>query len=115
MIFSRWDAGAGRYDYFEAPGAVGLNDDLPVPRMPAEVGGIGVPSVECGRPLPRTARYVGHGEFAEGLVAKPEYVELGASIAGGGVPNLRDKILWFSLGGVAVAAVWFAQKQGWLR
>lgn len=74
IVYSRWDPAHGTYDYFEADQSPGLNDDLPVPNLPAATE-LGVPSTECGRPLPPGAEYVGTGEWAVGLMAIPAGVE----------------------------------------
>lgn len=79
MIYSRWDPATGQFDYFESTERFGLNDDLPIPKMPPPTK-LGVPSVECGRPMPRDARRVGSGVLAQGSVVPPAAVQLAASI-----------------------------------
>lgn len=74
VTYSRWDPSAGVYDYFEAEQRPGLNDDLPVPKLPKKTK-LGVPSVECGRPLPSGAIEVGSGERAVGFITRPAPVE----------------------------------------
>lgn len=81
MIYSRWDPATGAYDYYESADRIGLNDDLPIPKMPAPTK-LGVPSVECGRPLPRGARHIGSGENARGSIVPPATVQLAASLTG---------------------------------
>jgi hypothetical protein len=79
ITYSRWEPSGGYYDYFEADERPGINDDLPVPSLPPATE-IGVPSTECGRPLPAGAVHVGAGEWAVGLMAFPAGVEqLGAT------------------------------------
>lgn len=73
VTYSRWDPSSGQYDYFEADARPGLNDDLPVPRLPKATE-LGVPSVECGRPLPPGAAHVGSGERPVGLITPPAEV-----------------------------------------
>lgn len=75
MIYSRWDPALGMYDYFDAPWQTpGINDDLPIPNLPPATE-IGVPSTECGRPLPAGAEHVGTGEWAVGLLSVPAHVD----------------------------------------
>lgn len=68
MIYSCFDSHAGLYDYFEDSQQISINADLPVPRLPAATGQIGVPSITAGRPLPSGARHVGKGWHARGIV-----------------------------------------------
>lgn len=69
MLCSVFNATSGLYDYFETGTNVPFNADLPVPRMPAEAGKIGVAAVDAGRPLPSDARFVGRGWTAKGVIA----------------------------------------------
>lgn len=67
MIYSRWRPEKGGYDYFETSERYGLADDLPVPKLPGGTA-IGVSSLLSGR-MPRgSARHVGQGPYAKGLV-----------------------------------------------
>lgn len=109
MMFSRWDPNSGEYDYFQAAGELAaLNDDLPIPKMPPPVSGlgkqIGNPSTECGRPLPAGATHVGTGEFAEGHVTPPVGVKLSGT---NGAPSWRMDVVSFGIGVAAVAGIWF--------
>lgn len=67
LIYSQWRPDGG-YDYFESNETAPLGDDLGVPSLHV-VNGIGVPSVEAGRPLSRAARHVGSGDLARGVIA----------------------------------------------
>jgi hypothetical protein len=66
VIYSRWDPSGGYYDYFEGDERPGINDDLPEPNLPRGTE-IGVPSTDCGRPVPDGAAYLGSGEWAVGI------------------------------------------------
>lgn len=74
ITYSRWEPSGGYYDYFEADQSPGINDDLPVPALPSATE-LGVPSTECGRPVPSGAEYIGAGYEAVGLMAVPAPVE----------------------------------------
>ena len=108
MLYSRFDPVAGHYDYYEAGSPLAaLNDDLPVPAMPRKVAGkghaIGLPSVECGRPIPAGATHVGTGQFAEGHIAPPAGVRLeGTSVTGSWAMDIAS----FIAGAAAVGAIW---------
>jgi hypothetical protein len=107
VIYSRFDPVEGHYDYFDAGGPLAaLNDDLPVPKLPPPVAGkggsIGVPSVECGRPLPSGAVHIGSGLFAEGHITPPSHVRLAGT---GAFPWIAD-IGSFLMGALAVGTVW---------
>jgi len=88
IIWSRWDPSAGLYDYFETEDRPGINDDLPVPRLPAATE-LGVPSTEAGRALPSGAVHIGSGEFLVGLAATPAGVDKLSA-----VPSLSELDGW---------------------
>lgn len=92
VTYSRWDPSSGEYDYFEADARPGRNDDLPTPRMPKATE-LGVPSVECGRPLPPGAMHAGSGERPVGFITRPSRV---GRIAGDPVP---DPSVWLVVAG----------------
>jgi len=105
MIYSRWDPTTGLYDYFESSERVGINDDLPVPSMPSSPSPIGVPSNECGRPLPADAVHVGQGEQARGLIAPPPGVALLESATNG--TRGERAVAWFIAGvGATLGFLW---------
>lgn len=79
LVYSQWQP-TGGYDYFETSASVPLGDDLPVPRL-TPVNGIGVPSTEAGRPIPKGARFVGSGHVAIGVVAPMDTSHLGTFAA----------------------------------
>jgi hypothetical protein len=112
VTYSRWNPSSGLYDYYEANQSPGMNDDLPVPSMPPAAE-IGVPSTECGRPMPAGARAAGSGDVPIGLITPPRGVDL---LSGGlpGTENGRFNVWW--MGGVFVAgAVAWAYFGGRLR
>jgi hypothetical protein len=85
MLYSRFDATRGLYDVFEDAVTRPVNADLPVPRLGAVVGGIGVPASEAGRPLPAGAKHVGESWHAKGLIVSPGQ---GGSLSGMGSGSL---------------------------
>lgn len=91
LTYSRWDPSSGHYDYFETQVRPGLNDDMPVPKMPKSTE-LGVPSVECGRPMPKGATHTGSGEIPIGFITPPAGVD---RLAGDPVPNART---WMVVG-----------------
>ncbi len=108
MLYSRFDPVGGYYDYFEVGGPLAaLNDDLPVPRMPRPVdgkgGAIGLPSVECGRPIPSGAVHAGRGDFAEGHIAPPNGVRLSGT---SGMGAWAVDVASFLAGAGLVGVVW---------
>ncbi len=87
MIYSCFDQPSGLYRYFEVDEQIPLNGDLPVPKWPAKVKTkIGVPGTLAGRPLPKSAKYVGTGWTARGIVASCD--------AGAGLGDLFDTSMW---------------------
>jgi len=107
LTYSRWDPSSGRYEYFETNQRPGLNNDMPVPKMPAATD-IGVPSTECGRPIPSGARRSGDGEFAEGFIALPAGVDV---LSGSGAPSGTQLVGLAAVGGVVVlGALWLGQR-----
>jgi len=70
MFYSCFNPQIGLYDYFEDSSTRPINGDLPIPKLPASTGRIGVPSIEAGRPLPSAAKRVGRGWHARGMIVK---------------------------------------------
>lgn len=68
MIYSCFEPKSGLYDYFETADRIPINADLPIPKLPQGVSGIGVPAIEAGRPMPFNARHVGQGWHARGML-----------------------------------------------
>jgi hypothetical protein len=107
MIYSCFQQAGGVYAYFEVPGEIPLNADLPVPRLPAPTGNIGVPSIEAGRPLPANAKFIGTGWHAKGMIARCDGRGLGA------MPPLGTTLLGLAIvGGIAAGAMyWLKQRR----
>lgn len=59
----------GGFDYYEAPDTVPINDDHATPELSKFRTKIGVPATLAGRPLPKIARKVGHGDVPVGSVS----------------------------------------------
>lgn len=70
MIYSCFNENLGLYEYFEDARGHALNGDLPTPtHLGGKVAGkIGVPAREAGRPLPSSAKRVGKGFEARGMI-----------------------------------------------
>lgn len=100
LTYSQWQPDGG-YDYYEANQVAPLGDDLSVPALQV-VNGIGVPSVEAGRPIPRGARHIGDGELPIGVIAPMDTSRIGA------VSFLADMPPWlaFMSGAAAIGFVW---------
>lgn len=107
LVYSQWRPDGG-YDYYEATSQVApLGDDLGVPKLEV-INGIGAPSVEAGRTIPRGARHVGTGELPLGVVAPMERGRIGAvsSFIGDMPPWLA-----FMAGAAAIGFVWLVWGQ----
>lgn len=98
MIYSKWRADRGGYDYFETSGPdIPLGNDIPVPTLP-EGTRIGVASIEAGHPIPAGAKPAGSGALAVGLISPTKRARglLGlGSLAQSFVPGAY---LWFASG-----------------
>jgi len=106
MIYSCFQQTPGMYAYFEGPGDIPINGDLPVPKLPPAVGGIGVPSIVAGRPLPAGSKYVGSGWHARGMLVKCGSSGLGAT------PDLAGAVLGFVIaGGLAAGAIYWLRRR----
>jgi len=102
MLYSRWIPD-GQYEVYDAPDEVrGLGDDLPTPHLPAAEK-FGVPSTECGRPLPSGARLVGVANVPRGLVAP---MAVGALSGGTTSPASNGVGRWIALGMLAGVALY---------
>jgi hypothetical protein len=91
MIYSRWRPDVGGYDYFEDARTLNLNDDLDTPSLPRGTP-LGVPSIECGRPIPADAVHAGEGDVVIGVVSPVDPAKL--------VRRTR------SLGAIALGSTW---------
>lgn len=108
MIYSCFDQQTGRYRYFEDSRTIAVNGDLPVPTwLKGRVAnGIGVPTGEAGRPLPREARPVGTGSAARGLMVQCGTSQ--SSSLGEMPPERKSKLL---AGSAAALAAYFASSK----
>lgn len=109
MIYSCFDPKAGLYDYFADSVQRPINADLPIPKLPAAAGKVGVPAIEAGRPMPADAKHVGRGWHAKGMV-----VVCGRG-AYGAVPSFDSAWTWTKEGGWkwilgGLAAVWLVRR-----
>lgn len=77
MIYSRWNYKLGGYDYFQTSEQHGIGDDYSAPLL-SQSSPIGVASVDAGRPLPISAKFVGTGKEARGLLTPVSRSVLGA-------------------------------------
>lgn len=75
MIYSVWNIGAQRYDYFEAPAKSATHAGPPPVKSSSSLGA--TPDQAAWR-LPAGAKHVGSGELARGRIAS-----LGGSDGGG--------------------------------
>lgn len=103
MIYSCFNERLGLYEYFEEPTGHPVNGDLPIPKLPAEAGTIGVPARDAGRPLPPGAKPAGTGWHAKGMVVScsPSHV---AAISGlGGVGDAVKEHPYLAVGVAALA------------
>jgi hypothetical protein len=104
LVYSQWRPEGG-YDYFETDEIAPLGNDLGVPHLEV-VNGIGVPSVEAGRPIPAGARHVGEGALPIGVVAPMDRSQVGEE-------SFLDQMLnvppWvaFLCGAAFIGVVWF--------
>ena len=72
MLYSVWNSGAQRYDYYQAPGQ--LRDGVFAPNAQLSGGGeLGLAPDDAARPLPAGATLVGHGELAQGVIASRKH------------------------------------------
>lgn len=70
----------GLYQYYEAPGTLPINADLPVPQFSAsDATKIGIPSTHAARRMPPGAKPVGTGWQARGTIVRcPNEGDFGA-------------------------------------
>lgn len=109
MIFSQWQPDGG-YKYFDSSKRFPIGDDVPVARMPAASGGIGVPAQDVGYPLPPDAQLIGEGDMPQGIMAP--MARDGFSGIGAVKTQLsnQDKVVVLFLIGVLAAAVWAGKR-----
>jgi hypothetical protein len=97
MIYSVWNQGARRFDYYEAPG-VEARANIGKP-MHLRHRTLGSTPAQAAWPLPAGARQIGSGEHAQGRVASLGGSELGAFEGTGGLGTL-------ALAGLGVYLLW---------
>ncbi len=68
MIYSCFDQNSGIYHYYSDSKSHPLNLDLPVPKLPNVVNGVGSPAILSARPLPSGASKIGSGWQARGVL-----------------------------------------------
>lgn len=107
MIYSCFNSKSGLYDYFADKKQLAINADLPIPRLPSVVQGIGAPSVDAGRPLPAGARFTGSGWLPRGMIVRCSSRAFGDSFS--------DADNWFTNGGWkwivgAAAGIWILKQ-----
>jgi hypothetical protein len=112
-IYSVWRPDQGGFDYYEAPEAYNINDDLPTPDL-VEASKIGVPSIEAGRPVPPGAVKAGSGAVARGLIAPVDasrIVRRTRPLALAGTDGISTSAKWAAGGLVAATLlVWVMRK-----
>lgn len=116
MMYSCFNQSTGLYEYFQDDSTRPINGDLPIPKLPASTGRIGVPSIEAGRPLPGGAKKIGKGWHARGMVVQCGLKPLGAeeaSLVLEGRP--KEAWVWFKAGGWkwvlgTAAAIWVVRR-----
>lgn len=110
MIFSQWQPDGG-YKYFDSSKRLPIGDDVPVVKMPAPSGGIGVPAQDAGYHLPPDAQLIGEGDMPKGIMA-PMARDAGFPGLGSVKTQLstQDKVVVLFLIGVLAAAVWAGKR-----
>lgn len=109
-IYSRWRPDGG-YDYYEADGGFAIGDDLPIARL-GVVNDIGVPSLEAGRMPPGTARYVGGGDVARGLIS-PIDEKAARELGQSGSFGMSQPVLLATVFSLGAASAWLYMR--WRR
>jgi hypothetical protein len=84
--FSAYNKYRGGFDYYDVQDFVGINDDHPTPQLSKLRTKVGVPATLAARPLPKKARYVGHGDIPIGSITSGK-VGNWTKILGGNVPS----------------------------
>ena len=112
-FYSVWRPDQGGFEYYEAPEAYNINDDLPTPDLVLATK-IGVPSIEAGRPVPSGSRRAGVGKPARGLIAPVDssrIVRRVRSLSLAGVDGISTSAKW-AAGGIVAATllVWYMRK-----
>ena len=105
MIYSVWNQGAHKYDYFETA-TVQKGANTPAPsHIRAEP--LGATIDQAAWPLPSSARKIGSGEFAKGRIASR-----GGDLLSLGLFNMDTNTVGMIGFGVAAYLLW---KSGYLK
>ena len=102
MIYSVWDHGNRRYDYYQtAERSSRVN--APTPKHFSNVHELGMAPEEAAWPLPSGAKFVGSGKTPKGMIAERG----GASL---GFFELRNPLHLLLLGALGIALYKHARK-----
>ena len=104
MIYSCFNHRLGMYEYFSDSKGHPTNGDLPVPRPSRPAGKIGSPSIDSGRPLPPSAKAVGRGYRARGLLVACSGTRVPALSGMGGADSAPRRVTWLLAGAVVALA-----------
>ena len=97
MIYSVWNQGARRFDYFETREENGKANAEPPSHL--RPGKLGVTMQQAAWPLPVGAQPIGSGSYAQGMIAAPR----DGAMAVGDVA-LPSSAMWLVLG-IGAAAI----------
>lgn len=105
MIYSCFNEQLGLYEYFESTERHAVNGDLPVPELNGLMAGrVGVPARDAGRTMPSSAKRVGTGLMARGVIVNCDNLPTPAlSLAGAAQTSadLQTSLLWMGAGAAA--------------
>lgn len=109
MLYSCFNPNKGLYDVYEDSATHVVNGDLPVPKFDSrsQIGNIGVPSIEAGRPLPSGAKRVGESWTAKGIVVNCGRVGVFGDTTKG---EFGDLLMPFVLIGAGIWFIWYYSK-----
>ena len=106
MMYSVWNQGAGKYDYYQTSEVQNVVN-TPAPNHLKNLGGrstLGLSVDQASWPLPMSAVKVGSGEFAKGRIASKTR---GSGLAG--IPiDMSSPMTW-----VGLAVIYFVGYQLW--
>jgi len=101
MRYSCFNPTSGLYDLYEDSTQLPVNGDLPVPKLASQAGKVGVPAIDCGRPLPVEARHVGTSWHADGFI-----VQCRGQLSGYDESPGSTSLLWIAGAAAAAALVY---------
>lgn len=102
MFYSCFNQDRGDYTVYEDDTVMAVNADLPVPALPPDTAGIGVPSLLAGRSLPSKAKPVGRSFNAKGILVRCD----GGALGGFDAETVRQYGPWVVVGGIVIAIMW---------